>query len=57
MSKSQFKESTNIQNNYIDINNYYSAQPVEISENFKESNNNFNILPNNILRVLLGPSS
>ena len=47
MSKSQFKESTNIQNNYIDINNYYSAQPVEISENFKESNNNFNILPNN----------
>jgi len=47
MSKSQFKESTNIQNNYIDINNYYSAQPLEISENFKESNNNFNILPNN----------
>ena len=36
MSKSQFKEFTNIQNNYIDINNYYAPLPIEINDNIKE---------------------
>ena len=50
MSKSQFKEFTNIQNNYIDINNYYAPIPIEINDNIKESKNtNFNLLPNNSL--------
>ena len=50
MSKSQFKEFTNIQNNYIDINNYYAPLPIEINDNIKESKNtNFNLLPNNSL--------
>ena len=50
MSKSQFKEFTNIQNNYIDINNYYAPLPIEINDNIKESKNtNFNLLPINSL--------